>query len=550
MKNEVMNFDVIIVGAGPAGLAMACHLKKMALSQQTPLDVCVIEKGAVVGAHLLSGAILDMRSFQEIFPDWRDMHAPIENTVTDESFYFFRNMKKSWKIPNIFLPKTLHNKNNYIIRLGELCSWMAEQAEHLGIHIFTGFAATEVLFNENKVIGVRTGEKGLDKSGNRKSSYIHSVDLLANYTVFAEGSHGHLGKQLIKKYNLAENKTPQHYAVGFKEIWKLNDKSLKSGKIMHTIGWPLSTKATGGGFMYFLNDNEIALGLIVDLNYKNPYLRPYDEFQLFKQQENIRRYLKNAERIAYGAKSISKGGYYSLPKMTFPGGFLIGCNAGTLDMSRLKGIHTAMKSGIIAAESIIDSVSSNNNIKMDIYDNFTHKLTNSWLWIELYRSRNIVSSLHKFGIFAGSLFNFIESHLMSYRSFFFIRDKIQDHKSLNYAFKSSSIKYPAYDNKISFDMANSLTLANISHTNNQPCHLVLCDKKIPIIYNLRFFNEPAQRYCSAGVYEISETVNGEAELIINSQNCIHCKVCDIKDPAQNINWTAPEGGAGPNYVNM
>lgn len=550
MSKEMMRFDVVIVGAGPAGLATACHIKQLALKQQITLEVCVVEKGREVGAHILSGAILDIRPLEELFPDWRDMHAPIGDKVSDESFYFFRTKEKANKIPWPLLPQTLRMHGDYIISLGEFCCWLAKQAEKLGVHIFTGFSATDVIYKDNVVIGVRTGEKGRDKTNKKKTSFIDAIDLHATFCVFSEGSHGQLGKQLIKKFDLAENCTPQHYALGFKEIWEVTDSDFKAGKIMHTVGWPLGTKAVGGGFMYFLKENQISLGLVVDLNYINPYLRPYDEFQCFKQQDTIQHYLKNAKRIAYGARSISKGGYYSLPKMAFPGGFLIGCNAGTFNMARLKGIHTAMKSGMLAAKSIVESMSQQENNLANITSKHMERVRQSWLWSELYSARNRGSSLHKFGLLAGGLFNLFEDKVIGNHSFFSIKDKRKDHQCLKPAQQCSPIKYPAYDEKISFDVSSSLVLANITHSDDQPCHLILADKKLPIEYNLHFYEEPAQRYCSAGVYEVSLSNQGKNVLIINTQNCIHCKVCDIKDPAQNINWTAPEGGAGPNYRNM
>lgn len=548
MTNEVMEFDVVIVGAGPAGLATAIQLKKLALANNTSLEVCLLEKGSQVGAHILSGAILDTRAMDELLPDWRDMGAPVRDPVSDESFLYLKNGHSTYKIPQVLLPQSLSSKEDYIVNLGELCVWLAAQAQQLGVHIFTSFAATEILYRDNKVIGVSTGEKGRSKNGERKSSFLDSMELHAKFTVLSEGSHGHLGKQAIEKYKLDENCAPQHYAVGFKEIWQSDKDNFKPGKVIHSIGWPLNNKATGGGFMYSQSENQISVGFIVDLNYKNPYLRPYDEFQSFKQHKKMQEYLKGAKRIAYGARSISKGGYYSLPKMSFPGGFLIGCDAGTFNMGRLKGIHTAMKSGMLAAESIISSMQA--KIKNNVMESHTQRLRSSWLWKELYQNRNRGGAVQKFGVLAGGTVSLLEDKFLNGSTFLSIKNNKQDHASLKSARLSSKIEYPPYDGEFSFDISSSLVLANISHNDDQPCHILLDDKNIPINISLPEYAEPAQRYCSAGVYEVITTEADENVLTINAQNCIHCKVCDIKDPLQNYQWSAPEGGSGPNYRNM
>ncbi len=545
MNNEVMEFDVVIIGAGSAGLSTACRLKQLAKEYNIWLDICVLEKGAEVGSHILSGAILELSALEELFPDWCKTGAPVKNKVVDEVFSYLRTENSAINIPSFFLPQTLHNHGNYIVSLGELCRWLSKQAEQLGVNILTGFVAAEILYEEGVVKGVRTGAKGLSKKGEKKSSFIGQMELRAKFSVFCEGSRGHLGKQLIQKFALDKNKTAQHYALGFKEIWELSSP-FPTGKILHTIGWPLSSNADGGGFMYHLKEDQVVVGLTVDLNYRNPYLRPYDEFQRFKQHSCIRPYLENAKRIAYGARSITKGGYDSLPEMSFPGGLLIGCNAGTLNMAKLKGIHTAMKSGMLAAEVIVEALLHKDNKNLM----YSKKFRDSWLFPELYSARNTGAALYKWGQLVGGLFCFFEQNILRGKPFINIKNNHTDHECLLPAAKSRPIiPYPQYDNKRVFDIPSSLSLANIIHNDDQPCHLILKDADIPITHNLPVYQEPAQRYCSAGVYEVLKSETGRV-FKINAQNCIHCKACDIKDPSQNIIWSAPEGGSGPNYINM
>jgi len=544
-KNEIMTFDVIIIGAGPAGLATACRLKQLTFEKNISLDICVVEKGTEIGSHIISGAVIDTKSLDELFPDWSNNNAPIKIKVNNEIYSFLVGPKNSFKIPKLLLPKTMSNKGNYIISLGELCKWLAKKAENLGVHIFTGFSAAHVIYEANIVKGIRIGSKGLSIDGQKKKSFTNQIDLLAKFSIFCEGSHGHLGKELIKKFNLSDNSSPQHYAIGFKEIWEKPINKANLGDIIHTVGWPLTSNIGGGGFLYHSAENLIVVGLTIDLNYSNPNLRPYDEFQRYKQHKLIRFHLKNAKRIAYGARSITKGGYYALPKMSFPGGIIIGCNAGTLNMAKLKGVHTAIKSGMLAAEATIDALE--NDLQEPI--KFSTLFDKSWLHSELFTARNMGAILHKYGNLVGGILSKIEQGYLCKKLFISVKDNIVDNKTLKSIDKSKPIYYPKYDGQYSFDIMSSLLLSNITHDHDQPCHLILQDKNIPINNNLPLYNEPAQRYCSAGVYEVIDTNDGK-KLKINAQNCIHCKVCDIKDPSQNITWFVPEGGSGPNYENM
>jgi len=540
-----MEFDVVIVGAGPAGLATACKIMQLAQEKEQELMVCVVEKGSEVGAHILSGAVLETKALDELFPDWKEKGAPINTAVTDDHIYYLTSESGSYKIPNALAPKTMHNDGNYIVSMGNVCRWLAEQAEALGVEVFPGFPASEIIYNEDgSVAGIITGDMGIGENGEEKDSFMPGMELRAKYTVFAEGCRGHLGKELINKFELDKNSEPQHYAIGFKEIWDVPAEQHQEGLVVHSAGWPLSD-ATGGAYLYHAENNQIFVGLIVDLNYDNPHLSPFDEFQRMKHHPVFKQYLGGGKRISYGARAIAKGGFNSLPKMSFPGGLLVGCNAGTLNFAKIKGNHGAMKSGMLAAESIFEALQNSDNSL-----NFDTKFHSSWLCDELKSSKNFGAALHKFGPFIGGMFNTLDQNLFGGSFPISFSDSKQDHAQLAEAAKSTKIEYPRPDGQLSFDKLSSVYLSNTNHEEDQPCHLKLVDIDIPISINLKKFDEPAQRYCPAGVYEIVEDDNSTPKLQINAQNCIHCKTCDIKDPSQNIQWVTPEGTGGPNYPNM
>lgn len=549
MERESMEFDVVIVGAGPAGLATACRLMQISQDSGKAITVCVVEKGSEVGAHILSGAVFEPRVLDELFSDWRDKGAPVTTAVTHDEIYLLSSQTDGKLMPNAFVPKTMHNEGNYIVSVGNLCRWLATRAEELGVEIFPGFAASELLFNEdNSVKGILIGDMGVGADDQPKDSFMPGMELHAKYTVFSEGCRGHLGKQLIAKYHLDNGKTPQHYGLGFKEIWKVPAEQHEQGKVVHTGGWPLTDGASGGGFLYHMEDNQIAVGLIIDLNYKNPHLSPFDEFQRYKTHPVIAKYLAGGERLTYGARAITKGGLNSLPKMSFPGGLLIGCDAGTLNFAKIKGTHTAMKSGIVAAETLAKAMMAEVEGGKDLDCYQTH-LEESWLHEELYKSRNFGPAMHKFGTFLGGAFNYIDQNWFGGKFPITLRDEHPDYAQMAPVSAYSKIDYPKPDGKLSFDKLSSVYLSSTYHEEDQPCHLRLKDSSIPLGINLTQFNEPAQRYCPAGVYEIVEEA-GKPKFVINAQNCIHCKTCDIKDPSQNITWVTPEGGGGPNYPNM
>ncbi|MFW8631815.1 electron transfer flavoprotein-ubiquinone oxidoreductase [Vibrio natriegens] len=545
MERDCMEFDVLIVGAGPAGLSAACRIKQLAMEKNQEISVCVVEKGSEVGAHILSGAVFETRSLEELFPDWEAMGAPLNTKVNQDKTYYLSNELNGHELPTWAVPNTLHNEGNYIISLGNLCRWMANEAENLGVEIYPGFSASQAIFDDqNRVCGVITGDMGLDKNGEQKANFERGIELRAKFTLFAEGARGHIGKQLINKFNLADDKTPQHYAIGFKELWEVPAEQHQQGLVVHGLGWPLASEATGGSYLYHLEGNQVAVGLIVDLNYTNPHLSPFDEFQRFKHHPMIEQYLKNGKRISYGARAIAKGGFHSLPTQQFAGGLLIGCDAGTLNGAKIKGTHTAMKSGMLAAEAVFEAI-SNQSVSADYQKHFQR----SWLYEELYLARNFSSGIHRFGAWLGGGLAMLEHNVLKGKAKWNVRCDNPDHQSLLLAEKSHEIAYPKPDGVLSFDRLSSVYLSNIFHEEDQPCHLHLTSQRIPIEQNLALYAEPAQRYCPAGVYEI---VKGEeqAELQINAANCIHCKTCDIKDPSQNITWTPPEGGGGPNYPNM
>lgn len=549
MERESMEFDVVIVGAGPSGLATACQLMQLAQKNEKELMVCVVEKGSEVGAHILSGAVFEPTAMNELFPDWKEKGAPLNTAVTDDDIYYFTSDTKSTKLPHISVPKTMHNDGNYIVSMGNVCRWLAEQAEQLGVEIFPGFPAQEVIYNEDgSVGGIITGDMGLDVEGNPKDSFEPGMELRAKYTVFAEGCRGHLGKELIAKFGLDKDSSPQHYGLGFKEIWDIDPDKHQEGLVVHSAGWPLNSDTNGGGYLYHAENNQVFVGLIVDLNYSNPHLSPFDEFQRYKHHPTISQYLEGGKRVSYGARAMAKGGFNSLPKMTMPGGLLVGCDAGTINYAKIKGNHTAMKSGMLAAEAIFEAIESGDEGGKEL-TSFVDKYKNSWLYDELYNTRNFGPAMHKFGTFLGGAYNTIDQNFFGGKLPFNFKDDSLDHAQLKLAAEAPIINYPKPDNVLSFDKLSSVFISNTNHAEEQPCHLKLADAGIPISVNLPKYAEPAQRYCPAGVYEVESTDDGD-KFVINSQNCIHCKTCDIKDPSQNIIWVTPEGTGGPNYPNM
>lgn len=549
-----MEFDVVIVGAGPSGLSAACRLKQKAAEAGQEISVCVVEKGSEVGAHILSGAVFEPRALNELFPNWKELGAPLNTEVKRDDIYLLRDAEKATRIPDFFVPKTMHNEGNYIISLGNLCRWLAQQAEGLGVEIYPGFAAQEALIDENGVVrGIITGDLGVDREGHPKEGYYTpGMELRAKYTLFAEGCRGHIGKQLIKKYNLDSEADAQHYGIGIKEIWDIDPAKHEQGLVVHTAGWPMDiigTENTGGSFLYHLENNQVVVGLIVDLSYGNPHLSPFDEFQRYKHHPVIKQYLEGGKRVAYGARAISKGGLNSLPKMVFPGGALIGCDLGTLNFAKIKGSHTAMKSGMLAAESVAEALLGGKE-GGDELTNYVDNFKSSWLYEELFCSRNFGAAIHKFGAIIGGGINWLDQNIFGGKLPFTLHDTKPDYACLKPAAECAKIVYPKPDGKISFDKLSSVFLSNTNHEEEQPCHLKLTDPSIPLSKNLPLYDEPAQRYCPAGVYEIVTQEDGNQRFQINAQNCVHCKTCDIKDPSQNITWVAPEGTGGPNYPNM
>ena len=543
IQRESMEYDVIIVGAGPSGLSAAIKLKQIAAENQSEISICIVEKGSEVGAHILSGNVIDPRALNELIPDWKEKGAPLKTEVSKDSVRYLLSESITIPAPLTLVP-TFKNHGNYIISLGNLCRWLAEYAESLEIDIFAGFPASEIIYENDRVIGVITGDMGIDSEGEKKPGYEPGVELRAKFTVLAEGCRGHLGKEIINKYKLDEGKDPQHYGIGFKEVWDLKPELHEEGLVIHTLGWP-SKGTVSGSYFYHGENNQAYIGYVVPLDYENPHLSPYDEFQQWKHQSSISKYLKEGKRVSYGARALIKGGLQSRPKMNFPGGLLIGDNAGTLNFPRIKGTHTAMKSGMIAAETIFNSIQSG---KVDL-EEYEERFTSSWINSELYKARNWNPFLHKFGPYLGVLLAGIDQFIFRGKLPFTLRASEPDHACLKEANKMSKISYPKPDGVISFDKLSSVFLSNTNHAEDQPCHLILKDESIPIEQNLPLYDEPAQRYCPAGVYEVIEE-EGKKIFQINAQNCVHCKTCDIKDPAQNIIWVTPEGTGGPNYPNM
>ncbi len=549
-ERESMEVDVVIVGAGPAGLSAACTLMQHAEQHQKELSVVVLEKGSEVGAHILSGALFEPRALNELFPDWQERSAPLHTPVQKDTVLMFKNATNAVNMPLWMVPKPMHNEGNYIVSLGDVCRWLGEQAEALGVEIFPGFPASEVLFHEDGSIkGVATGEMGRGRDGEPKDSYEPGMELHAKATLFAEGCRGHLGKQLIARFELDKDSQTQHYGIGIKELWEIDPDKHQCGLVVHGAGWPLAEHgASGGSFLYHHGNNLVSMGLITDLSYDNPYLSPFDELQRFKHHPQIKRYLQGGKRIAYGARAITKGGFHALPKMCLPNGLLIGCDAGTLNFSKIKGTHTAMKSGMIAAETVFQTIHGNGNL-----DDYPSNFKNSWLCEELYQSRNFGAALHKFGIWMGGAYNFIDQNIFGGKLPFKITDPIPDHETLKPASEFEPIDYAKPDGILSFDKTSSVYLSSTNHEEDQPTHLKLTATSTAVETNFNIYAGPEQRFCPAGVYEFVHTNDSsseQVELQINAQNCVHCKTCDIKDPTKNINWISPEGGGGPNYANM
>lgn len=551
MERESMEFDVVIVGAGPSGLSAAIRLMQGAQEKGQELAVCVVEKGSEVGAHILSGAVFEPRALNELIPDWKDKGAPLNTPVTGDDVHVLRGANSAIKVPNVFVPSTMHNSGNYIISLGNLCRWLAEQAEELGVEIFPGFAAADVLYaDDGSVKGILTGDMGVAEDGSEKDSYMPGMELHAKTTLFAEGARGHLGKSLIDHFKLDAGADPQHFGLGIKELWDIDPAQHTPGKVVHTAGWPLAEHgAAGGSFMYHVENNQVVIGLITDLGYKNPYLSPFDEFQRMKHHPVFADVLKGGKRVSYGARAIAKGGLQSLPKMHFPGGLLIGCDAGTLNFAKIKGSHTAMKSGMIAADVILNQIDSGWDAGQDL-TGYAQAFRDSWAWEDLNLQRNFGPAQHKWGNIVGSAYAFVDINLFKGKLPWTLSDPKPDYAETKPAAECTPIEYDKPDGVLSFDKLSSVFLSNTNHEEDQPVHLKLTDPDIPIKRNLPTFAEPAQRYCPAGVYEVVEDEQGEKQFQINAQNCVHCKTCDIKDPAQNITWVTPEGGGGPNYPNM
>ena len=548
MEREAMEFDVVIIGGGPAGLASAIRLKQIAAEKGTELAVCLIEKGAEIGAHILSGAVMDPRALTELLPNWKEDGAPLNAPVSEDRFFIFSETGAT-KIPNSVLPSCFHNEGNYVISLGNVCRWLGEQAEALGVEIYPGFAGAEILFDENGAVkGVATGDMGRLHDGSEGPNFQVGMELLGKYTFFAEGCRGHLGKQLEAQFNLRDGVDPQTYGIGLKELWEITPENHQLGLVVHSGGWPMDSDTYGGGFLYHLENNQIAVGFVVGLGYSNPHLSPYEEFQRFKTHPEIRKFLEGGKRIAYGARALTAGGLQSLPKLTFPGGVLIGDDAGFLNAARIKGSHCAIKTGSLAAEACFEALASER--QRDELIAYPELFKNSWLYDELHKSRNFKPWMNK-GLMLGSIMFGIDQVVLRGKAPWTLHNRKPDHAKLKPAAACEPITYPKPDGVITFDRLSSVFLSSTNHEEDQPCHLQLKDDSVPISVNLATYDAPEQRFCPAGVYEILRDENGgNPRLQINAQNCVHCKTCDIKDPTQNINWVVPQGGEGPTYPNM
>ncbi|MCW5299891.1 electron transfer flavoprotein-ubiquinone oxidoreductase [Herbaspirillum lusitanum] len=544
---EAMEYDVVVVGGGPAGLSAAIRIRQLAAEAGKEVSVCVLEKGSEVGAHILSGAVMDPQAITELFPNWKELGAPLNTEVTEDRFLFL-SASKAYKTPSWMLPACFQNHGNYVISLANVTRWLGQQAEALGVEIFPGFAAAEVLYNDDgSVKGVATGNMGVDRHGEPTGAFQLGMELHAKYTFFAEGARGHLGKQLIAKYKLDAGRDPQTYAIGIKEIWEIDPKLHKPGLVVHTAGWPLDSGTYGGSFLYHLENNQVAVGYVVGLAYENPYLSPYEEFQRYKTHPEIRKFFEGGKRLAYGARAITAGGLQSLPKLTFPGGALIGCDAGFLNASRIKGSHAAIKTGMLAAEAVFEALG--NDRQFDELTAYSAAFEKSWLHEELHKARNFKPSMSK-GLYTGTLLVGIDQVLFGGKAPWTLHHTHADHECLKPAADFTPIAYPKPDGKLTFDRLSSVFISNTNHAEDQPVHLTLKDPSVPVGINLAKYAGPEARYCPAGVYEFVKNDDNTDRLQINAQNCVHCKTCDIKDPTQNIVWVTPEGGGGPNYSNM
>lgn len=544
---EAMPYDVVVVGGGPAGLSAAIRLKQLAAEKGTEINVCVLEKGGELGAHILSGAVMDPQAITELFPDWKALGAPLNTPVTEDRFLFL-TQAKALKTPSWMLPACFQNHGNYIVSLANVVRWLGRQAEALGVEIFPGFPAAEILYNEDgSVKGVATGNMGVDREGQPKADFQLGMELHAKYTLFAEGARGHLGKQLIKKFALDEGKDPQAYGIGIKELWEIDPKLHQPGLVIHTAGWPLDSKTYGGSFLYHMENHQVAVGYVVGLAYQNPYLSPYEEFQRYKTHPEIRKFFEGGKRISYGARAITAGGLQSLPELVFAGGALIGCDAGFLNASRIKGSHAAIKSGMLAADAAFEAIGAGR--EFDKLTAYSEAFKTSWLHAELYKARNFKPAM-SLGLYTGTLMVGIDQVLFGGKAPWTLHNKHADHECLKPAANYTPIAYPKPDGKLTFDKLSSVFISNTNHAENQPIHLTLKDASVPVNLNLATYAGPEARYCPAGVYEFVKADDNTDRLQINAQNCVHCKTCDIKDPTQNIVWVTPEGGGGPNYPNM
>jgi electron-transferring-flavoprotein dehydrogenase len=554
MERESMEVDVLIVGAGPAGLSAAIRLMQMAEEASVELSVCVLEKGSEVGAHIMSGAVMEPRALDELIPDWAERGAPLKVPVTAEKFMFLSAVN-SIPLPNFVLPKATHNNGNYIISLGNVARWLAEQAEAMGVEIFPGFAASELLFHDDgRVKGVVTGIMGINAQGEQKPTFEAGMELHAKYTLFGEGCRGSLSQQLLKRFDLDKDCQPQTYGIGLKELWEVPDEVHREGLVVHTAGWPMDNATYGGSFLYHLDNNQVAIGFVIALDYQNPYLSPFDEFQRYKIHPEISRHLKGGKRIAYGARALNEGGLQSIPGLVFPGGALIGCGAGFMNVPKIKGSHNAIKTGMLAAEAAFGAIQTANAageaLPEAVLESYPAALRESWVWKELTAARNFRPAFAKWGLIGGTLYNGVDQFLGGHVGWT-LNNPHKDHESLKRKEQCRAIDYPKPDGVYSFDKLSSVFISNTNHEEDQPVHLRLADPEVPVDHNLALYDAPEQRYCPAGVYEIlTDDDGGNARLQISAQNCLHCKTCDIKDPTQNITWTTPEGTGGPNYPNM